>query len=295
MRSINLLFCAIFCTLPLRIHATNAATPTYPIRTFPAVAFVHPAVVVPKFRTNAHRLSAGFAPAAPAHLRRVARDKRLARRTNSAAPSSTPTPTPSPPVCVVTTDATPLWDSSNDIDDQYKQIDLPFWVQMYDENSRTVFVSTNGVYSLLAGTTAYRNSKLPVGSDFPVYSVLPFWDDTFIYAGTQQRIYYSIINGNRIIVEFLLSQYGAATEYYHYTVDYSTDTPSVFVVKYYSVSDSGASATVGAQGMCHGKQIFMQYSFNQPVITPGLMLTIDTIANTVTPGHFNLSADSSCA
>jgi hypothetical protein len=95
-------------------------------------------------------------------------------------------------------------------------------------------------------------------------------DDTYIYAGTDQRIYYSVINDDEIVVrtpcsipspifvdlliqvESLFSHYMAPNEYYHYTVDYRVSNPGVFVVKYYSVSDLGNSATVGAQGMRDG-------------------------------------------
>jgi hypothetical protein len=93
-------------------------------------------------------------------------------------------------------------------------------------------------------------------------------DDTYVFAGTDQRIYYSVINNNRIVVraasisfhirepflqvESLFSHYHAPNEYYHYTVDYHLAKPGVFVIKYYSISDSGVSATVGAQGLRNG-------------------------------------------
>jgi hypothetical protein len=40
--------------------------------------------------------------------------------------------------------------------------------------------------------------------------------------------------------------------------------------------------------------IFSQYSFNQAVITPGLMLTIDTVANTITSGSFDPTSANAC-
>ncbi|KAJ7233006.1 hypothetical protein C8J57DRAFT_1146274 [Mycena rebaudengoi] len=291
----------LFSVLALLACVADAATQTRP--TDVAAAAIHPAIVVEKIFTNAQRLALGMAPASPAvfaSLRSGARYSRLRR--DDAPPAPSTTPTPPPPVCVITTNAIPLWDSSQNIDDQYKQVDLPvpLTVQMYDQNSTAVFVSTNGIYSLLSGTSAYSNSGLPLSNpDFPAYAVFPLWDDTYIYAGTNQRIYYSIINNNGpvgIVVEYLFSHYQAPTEYYHYTVEYSIARPGVFLVKYYDVSDSGSSSTVGAQGMHNGAVIFTQYSYNQFVITPGLALTIDTLGNTITAGTFDVNVtDILCA
>jgi hypothetical protein len=129
--------------LLLLASVADAALPTRTARDVSDVV-VHPAVVVEKYTTNAKRLASGIAPAAPSYLRRHrARDSRLRGRTDPPAPSVTPSATPT--VCVVTANAIPLWDSSSNIDDQFRQIDLPLSVQIYDQSSTSIFVSTNGV------------------------------------------------------------------------------------------------------------------------------------------------------
>ncbi|KAH0033032.1 hypothetical protein KCU78_g2544, partial [Aureobasidium melanogenum] len=56
--------------------------------------------------------------------------------------------------------------------------------------------------------------------------------------------------------------------------------PGVVKYKYFDISYNGLSATVGAQRYSTGQSL--QYSFNQGVINPGLEITIDTNAGTMT-------------
>jgi hypothetical protein len=125
---------------------TNKSTPT--TRGFEGV-FVHPAVIVEKFTTNAKRLAMGVAPAPPASLKRRGTRDLLLRphHRRNEPPTASNTPVQTPVDCIVTDNAVPLWDNEN-VDDQYKQIDLPFKVQMYDQKSKSIFLSTNGVGSL---------------------------------------------------------------------------------------------------------------------------------------------------
>ncbi|KAJ7462067.1 hypothetical protein FB451DRAFT_1043884 [Mycena latifolia] len=272
---------------PTPAAVTNATLST---RDGPGDVFVHDAVVAPKSTlTNAQRFARGLAPAAPLAFRREGTP--INRLRHDLKPRASSTPSQPPPVCVITANAVPLWDSSSNHDDEYRQLDLPtgFSVQIYDQSSSTIFLSTNGVYSIGSGSPAFiwptGHETLPQ-SNIPAYSILPFYGDEYIVAGTAERIYYSIVNNNRII--YFLSDYHNRNDYFHFTVDYSMATPGVFHVKYYTISDSGAVEIVGAQGMRNGGED--PYHSASPIITSGLALTIDTNANTITPGTFNAGA-----
>ncbi|KAL8952806.1 MAG: hypothetical protein Q9222_001310 [Ikaeria aurantiellina] len=134
----------------------------------------------------------------------------------------------------------------DDIDDTYTSVSLPFPLQIGRNASTTVYVTSNGVLSLYSGTGDFENTGIPT-TDLPAYSLCPFWDDTYIYEGNSQGIFYQIDGGNRVTFEYYLSHFSAAAEYYHFLVTYSRTQPGIFNYTYYQVSDSGSSATVGAQ------------------------------------------------
>lgn len=182
-----------------------------------------------------------------------------------------------------------LYDSSRTWDDYYSPIEVPFPVQIYDANSTTVYVSTNGLLSLGFGSSAYSNGPLPEvaipGQSRPVSpsTIFAFWDDTYIAEGTKQGIYYQIFNNDTITIEYYFSHFSDSQRYFHYAVTASSGNPGVFTVNYYEISDSGASATVGSQGLAaDGSGPFVQYSFDEPKILPGTILSIDTVHNVIT-------------
>lgn len=74
-----------------------------------------------------------------------------------------------------------------------------------------------------------------------------YWDDTYIYQGRPQGIYYEI-DGSVVTFEYYLSHYDAPGQYYHYLIIYDSNNPGVFKFKYLQISDGGSSATVGIQG-----------------------------------------------
>ena len=131
---------------------------------------------------------------------------------------------------------------------------IPFEMQMYGSSTKSIWVSTNGLLSLYTGSWYYNNAPLPRALPVPNLCLFPLWDDTFIYLGQPQGIYYEITGageGSKITFEFYLSHYHGVTQYYHYTVAYDSADPGVYVIKYYQVSDDGTSATVGMQ-KCKG-------------------------------------------
>ncbi|KAL8731828.1 MAG: hypothetical protein Q9166_003112 [cf. Caloplaca sp. 2 TL-2023] len=132
------------------------------------------------------------------------------------------------------------------VDDASAFVDLPFPLQIGQRSSQRIYVTPNGVLSILDSNTEYINGELPTGN-IPPFSLTPFWDDTIIYEGQPQGVFYKIDGGNQVVFEYYLSRYAAPTEFYHYLVSYSTSQPGVYTYTYYQVSDAGISATVGAQ------------------------------------------------
>ncbi|KAL8873725.1 MAG: hypothetical protein Q9174_000856 [Haloplaca sp. 1 TL-2023] len=165
------------------------------------------------------------------------------------------------------------------IDDIFTSVILPFPMQMGQNSSNEVFVTSNGVLELFSGTWQYSNIPLPAAILSP-WSACAFWDDTVVSAGRPQGIFYQV-DGTQVIFEYYLSHYQAEGEYYHWLVSYNANQPGIFTFTYYQISDLGRSATVGIQ---YGPDLALQYSHNQPIITPGLVLIFDTIRGTLTPG-----------
>lgn len=73
-----------------------------------------------------------------------------------------------------------------------------------------------------------------------------------MYAKTWQGIYYAFQGSspNRVItLEYYASHFGSPTEYYQFQVKFYEATPGVVTIVYYNAFDTGASCTVGVQGM----------------------------------------------
>ncbi|CAD6591452.1 MAG: hypothetical protein ASARMPRED_005395 [Alectoria sarmentosa] len=197
-----------------------------------------------------------------------------------------------------------------DIDDAAYELTLPFQMRMFEHSSNIVWVSSNGILSLDNGTREYDNECLPsIGNEdypndpVPPYSAFPYWDDTYIYAGQPQGIYYTYGNGlqnnittqadappaTNVTFEYYLSHCcgngdGGNEEYYHYTVFYDSLSPGIFTYRYYQISGNGTSATVGIQDYLANTAI--TYSCNQATVTAGLEVVINSIIGTVQQSNF---------
>lgn len=124
--------------------------------------------------TNSERLARGFVPAWPTALKRYAKAQSPTRtrraftfipsrsRTDAyrtaerrVGPSATPTPTcqaaRATPTSVLPSTATKIW--SDDVDDEYVFIDVPFPVRLYDQTASSLSVSTNGVSRTVRSTS----------------------------------------------------------------------------------------------------------------------------------------------
>lgn len=156
-----------------------------------------------------------------------------------------------------------------DVDDEYFHLDLPFAIGAFGKTSSSIWLEVNGCVSLETGFGAYTNYGLPssaVGSDT---TLLGYWDDLYIYRGTQQGIYYDItgeVGSRELKFEFYTSAYVRPTEYFHFIMTFYENQVGVVKYKYYDVSYSGASATVGAQRRSSTYPLALQKRFR--LLTP---------------------------
>ena len=98
-------------------------------------------------------------------------------------------------------------------------------------------------------STTFTGTALPT-SAFSGATVLPFWDDLYIYANTSQGICYQTQGNapNRTITfEFYCSHYLQPTVYDHFQVVFFENQPGIVEFIYYEATDGGAFATIGVQ------------------------------------------------
>ncbi|KAL8811675.1 MAG: hypothetical protein Q9200_001611 [Gallowayella weberi] len=157
--------------------------------------------------------------------------------------------------------------------------------------------------SILDQANRYFNDPLP-SENIAAFTLCPFWDDGVIFEDAPQGIFYQISAGNtQITFEFLYAQFPSQDRLIHFLVSYSTTQPGIFTYTYLQVPDSGSGATVGAQyGTCTilplpldlkvlgltdistpANPTGLKFSYNEPLITPGLVLVVDTNKNTISP------------
>ncbi|KAL8820253.1 MAG: hypothetical protein Q9223_001485 [Gallowayella weberi] len=136
--------------------------------------------------------------------------------------------------------------------------------------------------SILDQANRYFNDPLP-SENIAAFTLCPFWDDGVIFEDAPQGIFYQISAGNtQITFEFLYAQLPSQDRLIHFLVSYSTTQPGIFTYTYLQVPDSGSGATVGAQ-YGTSNPTGLQFSYNEPLITPGLVLVVDTNKNTISP------------
>ncbi|KAK4498185.1 hypothetical protein PRZ48_010842 [Zasmidium cellare] len=184
--------------------------------------------------------------------------------------------------------------SPSNYDDSYYALTLPFSIGTFGSYASQIYLGINGWVGFPSGSGTYVNTALPA-TNMPDTCIMGLWDDLYIYQGTQQGIYYQVsgATGTRVITfEFYTSAFQRPSEYYHFTMTFYEATPGVTLFKYYDVSLSGSSATIGAQKVSSNK--VAQYSFNQPVLSAGMSLTLNTTTGygVFTAGTFDRYAPS---
>ncbi|KAK6337880.1 hypothetical protein TWF696_001358 [Orbilia brochopaga] len=181
--------------------------------------------------------------------------------------------------------------SAANYDDVWTTLSLPFPINLYDVTTSVIYLSINGFISLdQPPSTSFINSALPVPQGLTDANFLPdtsfcaLWDDLYIYAGTQQGIFYQVDGDapNRTVTfEYYTSAYQRSSEFYHFLMRYDEATPGIITFQYLQVSNGGVSATIGAQA--RRLNLAAQWSFDTAgAVTDGQTLVIDTVANTVT-------------
>ncbi|KAG9700583.1 hypothetical protein KCU95_g815, partial [Aureobasidium melanogenum] len=180
-----------------------------------------------------------------------------------------------------------------DVDDAAYNVSLPVNLTLYGQSSASVMVSSNGLFGLTKANEDFDNHPLPYSSNgFGDIVAFGLWDDLYIYQGTQQGIYYEVSGAaprRQTTFEFYVSSYEDSTAYYHFLMKFAEDKPNIVTYQYLSVSDLGQSATVGVQDTALGQCV--QFSYNQPIICPGMQITFDT-----TPGSnsYHIDTPGSC-
>ncbi|KAI9684066.1 MAG: hypothetical protein M1822_005894 [Bathelium mastoideum] len=171
--------------------------------------------------------------------------------------------------------------SSND-DDDYCEIDLPFSITLFGHSSTKTFPSTNGILALDYGSAQYYQAPLPAAS-IPPYTACAFWDDLYLYGGTNEGLYYqtNTSNGGVATYEYVLAQAGVPADLYQFQVVYRAANPGVVEFWYYVVGKLGGLAVVGVQG---GPSAFQ---YTQPVYA-GLLLTCNTATQACAASNFTI-------
>ncbi|PSK53990.1 Chitin deacetylase [Elsinoe australis] len=213
---------------------------------------------------------------------------------------------PSPTPCPITQS----YGDFGDTDDGYCELTLPFDMTIYSATTRQIFPNSNGVLSLLEGTTSYDVSTLPDG-ELPPTSLLPFYDDLYIYlsrtsdttsenpdatTGLAQGIYYTLspsLAPTNLNVTWVLSR-GGTYELYVFSVLYDASAPGKVTYEYRVTggrgsgatagggqgdesSNDGATAGVGVQGENEdGDLVHVQWEYLEGGVGPGFSLSCDT-------------------
>ncbi|KAJ6258591.1 hypothetical protein Dda_6637 [Drechslerella dactyloides] len=181
--------------------------------------------------------------------------------------------------------------SDSNYDDVWTSLTLPFPITLYNITTSLIYLSINGFISLdQAPGTSFINSPLPVpdgqtaANFLPDTSICALWDDLYIYAGTQQGIYYQVDGtapARTLTFEYYTSAYQRNTEFYHFLMRYDEATPGVITFRYLEVFGGGVSATIGAQA--RRQDLSVQWSFDTAgSVAAGQTLVLDTNANTLT-------------
>jgi Subtilase family/S-layer homology domain len=172
-----------------------------------------------------------------------------------------------------------------DPDEGIADITVPagFSFMVYDKvvaGGSKIQADTNGNVQILpsGGAPAYFNTALPSGQFELVPVVFPYWDDLDVGV-TGGGIYTNFVGSapnRQLIVEWRGKRFGegSTTVTLNFGVLFNENS-SVIEFRYPSTattsSPNGASATVGVQNGARAGQ-FTQHSFNQAVITSGLVL-----------------------
>ncbi len=196
--------------------------------------------------------------------------------TNTAVPTNTPTALPTScanytvavGVGTIVPGTTLVGDRCDDCE---KHITLPFPVKLYDQAFTDAYASSNGVLEFVSSSFPYGNAALPV----IVYdhTIAGFWDDLAM-TGYGPSVCLVPQRARHPTGQYYLEWSAVALEVSNAPVNFEMvlhENSNNFEVVYGTqTGGNGVSATTGVQ---RDLQYFTQYSYNQAIITPGLMLS----------------------
>jgi hypothetical protein len=155
--------------------------------------------------------------------------------------------------------------ASNNIDDAYYGVELPFPICIYDTCSSTINPSSNGIITLGGfGTSEWFNTRIPV--DYISGAALfVYWDDLYLYQSGRHYISYSICGpaGRRTVTfDWNVAHIGTGPTglLYRFSATFYENNPKRINLRYFNTPDHGSSATVGMQGSASQSRKFNHYT-----------------------------------
>jgi hypothetical protein len=155
-------------------------------------------------------------------------------------------------------------------DDVIGTIFFPFNVSLYGVEYNAATVSSNGNLQFGSGSNSWTNTcPLPSATFLGGPSVMPFWDD--LRTDTAGSGIFTSVSGTpgsqRFNVEWRATTFASAAPV-NFVVSFY-EGQSYFDVFYVSMSDNGASASVGVQADGSAGSSATAFSCNQPNVTSG--------------------------
>jgi hypothetical protein len=152
---------------------------------------------------------------------------------------------------------------------------LPFPLPYYGKTYDKAWVSTNGVFTFKNpdGSAPYRSVSLPDRVNAPHASVLPFWDD--LNVDSQASVWTGTIGSGaaqRFVVEWRNVRPVGWSTRFSFEVLFSPRGDITF--NYVGGTDDKSEGSEAAVGITSpGGNYGQQYSFQDPVLTPGTAVT----------------------
>ncbi|KAF9877078.1 methyltransferase domain-containing protein [Colletotrichum karsti] len=152
-------------------------------------------------------------------------------------------------------------------DEEFTFVVLPFSIGVFGTFDTNVYVSVNGRLSLYGANYAHTNYQLP-DTYLPSVSMLAYYDDLNLTSSNHIVAYQVLgsVSGSRnVTFEWVTEHWQFRNQVYHFTATFEEAQPGIVTYRYYTISDKGRSATVGAQNLLRRNQPkFTQYTFDTP-------------------------------
>ncbi|KAL9104173.1 MAG: hypothetical protein Q9187_008932 [Circinaria calcarea] len=175
-------------------------------------------------------------------------------------------------------------------DDDYFVMTLPFAVGIYGTFSKVVYLSVNGFLSINSKPDI-SNTNRPLPAYYtttdprlflPDVAIAPFWTDLFVDSKLGHSICCDIsgpVGQRSITFSYRVGSYEFAgtTDFVFWFYEYF---PNVVYFNYLKVPGGSLGATIGVQKA--STRQFLQYAYNQNIVTPNRLLVLDTVSNKIT-------------